>query len=105
MTEERIYRLLPGKSGDGGAHLPLWMHLEDTAHAAEYLCNCRTADSVIHACGMTREEFGKICVFLAMVHDIGKGYASLLTYKIVVFLKMRRFMSIIPRIITMLRVW
>ncbi|MDD6203917.1 MAG: CRISPR-associated endonuclease Cas3'' [Firmicutes bacterium] len=72
MTEDRIYRLLPGKSGDGGAHLPLWMHLEDTAHAAEYLCNCRTADSVIHACGMTREEFGKICVFLAMVHDIGK---------------------------------
>ena len=66
MTEDRIYRLLPGKSGDGGAHLPLWMHLEDTAHAAEYLCNCRTADSVIHACGMTREEFGKICVFLAI---------------------------------------
>ena len=85
MTEDRIYRLLPGKSGDGGAHLPLWMHLEDTAYAVEYLCNCRTADSVIHACGMTREEFGKICVFLAMVHDIGKGYASLLTYKIVVF--------------------
>lgn len=69
---QAIYQLLPGKSGANGTYLPLWIHLEDTANVMEYLCRHRVSASVINACVLERGEFCKVCVFLAMTHDIGK---------------------------------
>ena len=85
MDTWKIFRLLPGKSGNNGSHLPLWMHLEDTASVTEYLCTHRIPDSVINACALEREEFKRVAVFLAMVHDIGKCtplFASRITVRI-----------------------
>lgn len=65
------YKSIIGKTGPDG-YLPLWMHLKDTAGVMRYLCVHRTPDSVISACELTRKEFENTCVFLAMVHDIGK---------------------------------
>lgn len=67
-----IYNYIPGKTDTRGNHLPLWMHLEDTAGVMEYLIEHRISDSVFRACGLEKDEFRKVCIFLAMVHDIGK---------------------------------
>ena len=72
MKINEVYQVLPGKTGMNQLGLPLWMHLEDTAVVMDYLCAHRTPASVIHACGLERKNFYRVCVFLAMVHDIGK---------------------------------
>lgn len=72
MTETCLYSHIPGKSDDRGRWLPLKMHLSDTAAAILFLFKHRIPNSVISACGLTREEFRKVCIFLAMIHDIGK---------------------------------
>lgn len=66
------YALIPGKSGPDGTCLPLWIHLEDTANVMDFLCAQRVPNSVINACGLENGEFRKVCIFLAMAHDIGK---------------------------------
>ncbi|MBQ0037931.1 MAG: CRISPR-associated helicase Cas3' [Clostridiales bacterium] len=66
------YELLLGKTGNDHAHLPLWMHLEDTAVVMEFLCKNRVPYSVIRAMGLERETFARVSLFLAMVHDLGK---------------------------------
>lgn len=73
MKRDEWFKLLPGKTDDKGNWLPVFVHLEDTAATIRYLTEHRVPDSVIRACGMERKEFQRICVFLAMVHDIGKG--------------------------------
>ncbi len=73
MEAKEMFELLPGKTDDKGNWLPVFVHLEDTASSIEYLAERRVPDSVVRACGLEREEFRKVCVFLAMVHDIGKG--------------------------------
>lgn len=73
MKRNDRYELLPGKTDDKGNWLPVFVHLEDTAAAIRYLTEHRVPDSVVRACGMEREEFQSVCVFLAMVHDIGKS--------------------------------
>ena len=89
MSVDSVFGILPGKTGDGGAYLPLWMHMEDTAAVMEYLCLHRVSDSVISACGMNAECFRKISVFLAYVHDIGKC-TPLFASKILMFSKDRQ---------------
>ncbi len=73
MKRNEWYEMLPGKTDDKGNWLPVFVHLEDAASSIRYLTDHRVPDSVIRACGMERIEFRKICVFLAMVHDVGKG--------------------------------
>jgi CRISPR-associated endonuclease/helicase Cas3 len=68
-----IYKLLPGKTGEHNAYLPLWMHLEDTADVMAYLCEKRVPGSVIRATGLDHSSFIRICRFLALTHDIGKA--------------------------------
>ena len=76
MTENldysQIYQIFPGKAGEDESYLPLWVHLEDTAGVMEYLCEHRVPESVVYACGLSHTEWKKVCVFLAMAHDIGK---------------------------------
>lgn len=72
MCNDVNFRLIVGKADTHGDYLPLWMHMEDTACVAEYLCEHRIAGSVISACGMEPSEFKKLCIFLALIHDIGK---------------------------------
>lgn len=72
MNLSAAYSHIPGKSGKDGAHLPLWMHLEDTAYTMEYLCLHRVPASIRNACELEADEFRKAAVFLAMVHDLGK---------------------------------
>lgn len=52
--------------------LPLWMHLRDTADIMKKLAEEWVPDSAVSAAGLGREEFCKIAVWLAAVHDIGK---------------------------------
>lgn len=62
------------KAGDG--HLPLWMHLVDTALTAEYLFECWLPESVqaaLKAKDLNAESFA---VFLAGIHDLGKDTVS-----------------------------
>lgn len=55
--------------------LPLWMHLRDTAEIIKKLADEWVPDSTVRATGLSREEFCKVAIWLAAVHDIGKGTA------------------------------
>ncbi len=55
--------------------LPLWMHLRDTAEIIKKLADEWVPDSTVRATGLSREEFCKVAIWLAAVHDVGKGTA------------------------------
>lgn len=66
----------PGKSNpkNTGEWLPTWIHMIDTAEIMKHLLRKWIPDSVkniLQDIG-DEEELTKCCVFLAMVHDIGK---------------------------------
>ena len=52
--------------------LPLWGHLLDTAGVMELLVSERCPCHPIEAQQLTNREWTQVCVFLALVHDIGK---------------------------------
>ena len=78
---DKLLLNLPGKSNRERSDqwLPLWMHLMDTAGVMRELVNrwlCQRAGSRIDG---DEDERVKLCVFTALVHDIGKiaeGFAS-----------------------------
>lgn len=53
--------------------LPLLQHLQDTADIMSCLCDEFLSPSFAKACGLEENEFKKLAVFLAAVHDIGKA--------------------------------
>lgn len=72
MASDCLYKSILGKVDRTGKTLPLWVHLKDTAATIAYLCKKRIPMTVIQATELTKEDFIKVAVFLAMVHDIGK---------------------------------
>lgn len=68
------YRNIMAKyDNNEGLWLPLWMHLKDTAEIMKKLVDKWVSDSIIEACGLEREMFCKIAMFLAACHDCGKA--------------------------------
>lgn len=61
-----------GKYDNSGKWASLTTHLRDTAGVMKCLVREWVSDSQIAACHMERVLFGKIAVFVAGVHDIGK---------------------------------
>lgn len=64
--------------------LPLWMHLSDTAGVMQKLIRRWLPESAIIASGIPYDEFERIAVFLAAIHDIGKAtsyFQSIITVK------------------------
>ena len=60
------------KSGDGGRWLPVRAHLLDTAGIMERLVLRWLPPSAARAVCGDPAELVRLCVFIAMVHDIGK---------------------------------
>lgn len=60
------------KSGDGGRWLPVRAHLLDTAGIMERLVLRWLSPSAARAVFEDPAEIVRLCVFIAMVHDIGK---------------------------------
>lgn len=71
---QKLSKLIAAKTcpENSSLWLPLWMHLRDTAEIIKKLAEEWVPDSVINAAGLTREEFEKVSVWLAAIHDIGK---------------------------------
>ena len=71
---QKLSKLISAKTcpENSSLWLPLWMHLRDTAEIIKKLAEEWVPDSVINAAGLTREEFEKVSVWLAAIHDIGK---------------------------------
>ncbi len=68
-------RSLPGKTDrERGEWLPLWVHLTDTAGVMECLAEYWVPEQVKRAVcrSFPMEDFTSLCVFLALIHDIGK---------------------------------
>lgn len=72
--ENKIFFPLLGKISPEHKWLPVWSHLLDTAGVLEYLLNNWISSSVVENI-MKRndfEGFDRLCIFVALVHDIGK---------------------------------
>lgn len=52
--------------------LPVWAHLLDTAGIMEYLLSRWVPDAIESRQNLSEDEWKKVCIFLALVHDIGK---------------------------------
>lgn len=63
---------LAAKSGDGGRWLPVRAHLLDTAGIMECLVLHWLSSSASRAVCADPAEITRLCVFIAMTHDIGK---------------------------------
>lgn len=63
---------LAAKSGDGGRWLPVRAHLLDTAGIMERLVLHWLSSSAARTVSGDHAEIVRLCVFIAMVHDIGK---------------------------------
>lgn len=63
---------LAAKSGDGGRWLPVRAHLLDTAGIMECLVLLWLSSSASRAVCADPAEITRLCVFIAMTHDIGK---------------------------------
>lgn len=68
-----INKLLIGKVDNDHNWLPLWIHLNDTSGIMQHLLEDWVADATIENCGMSYNEFYKIAIFIAYIHDIGKA--------------------------------
>ena len=81
--------------------LPVWAHLLDTAGIMELLLSEWAADPLGDRQHLSDPDWKKVCVFIALVHDIGKftpllfvpqGYFNI--YIITYFVK--KYKSILP---------
>lgn len=75
---------LPAKSGSKmhRGWLPVWAHLLDTAGIMELLLSEWAADPLGDRQRLSDPDWKKVCVFIALVHDIGK-FTPLFQKKIV----------------------
>lgn len=72
MTDEYYYLIAKSDKDNKNLWLPLYMHLKDTAEVIKRLLNIMPL-SIMNASGISEEDFHKISIFLASVHDIGKA--------------------------------
>lgn len=74
----KVYRSIVAKtdSKQPGKYLSLAAHLEDTASVSEYLVQEWLPESMYRSAGLEKEEFRKIVVWAAYMHDIGKASAA-----------------------------
>ena len=65
---------LTAKSGQRGQEgwLPVGAHLFDAAGVMELLVERWSTEAVLVKMHLTKQEWARVCVFLALVHDIGK---------------------------------
>lgn len=72
--QNEIFNYLAAKSGkkqqDGW--LPIWAHLFDTAGVMEQLLNHWCLNIARDRMRLSNQEWTRLCVFFALVHDIGK---------------------------------
>ena len=73
ITEQTLYSLMAKTGENSSEWLPLLQHLQDTADMMSYLCDEFISPSFAKACGLESDEFRKLVIFLAAVHDIGKA--------------------------------
>ena len=73
FTEQILYSLMAKTGKNSSEWLPLLQHLQDTADIMSCLCDEFLSPSFAKACGLEENEFKKLAVFLAAVHDIGKA--------------------------------
>ena len=73
LLNKSFYHLI-AKSGQRRqpGWLPLWAHLLDTAGVMELLVSERCPCHPLETQQLTNREWTQVCVFLALVHDIGK---------------------------------
>lgn len=72
--ENELLYNLAAKSGQRQQEgwLPVWAHLFDTAGVMEQLLNHWRSNMARDKTRLTNQEWTRLCVFLALVHDIGK---------------------------------
>lgn len=77
-SRSEVYRSIVAKtdSKQPGKYLSLAAHLEDTAAVSEYLVQEWLPESMYRSAGLEKEEFRKIVVWAAYMHDIGKASAA-----------------------------
>ena len=92
---QKLSKLIAAKTcpENSSLWLPLWMHLRDTAEIIKKLAEEWVPDSVINAAGLTREEFEKVSVWLAAIHDIGKCTALFQSRITEMLLEIRELLS------------
>lgn len=73
FTEQILYSLMAKTGKNSSEWLPLLQHLQDTADIMSCLCDEFLSPSFAKACGLEEDEFRKLAIFLAAVHDIGKA--------------------------------
>lgn len=73
FTEQILYSLMAKTGKNSSEWLPLLQHLQDTADIMSCLCDEFLSSSFAKACGLEENEFRKLAIFLAAVHDIGKA--------------------------------
>lgn len=73
FTEQILYSLMAKTGKNSSEWLPLLQHLQDTADIMSCLCDEFLSPSFAKACGLEENEFKKLAIFLAAVHDIGKA--------------------------------
>ena len=68
------FNRLAAKSGQRGQEgwLPVGAHLFDAAGIMELLIDRWSAETILVKIHLTQQEWARVCVFLALVHDIGK---------------------------------
>lgn len=68
-------KVLIAKTDQDGSYewLPLWMHLRDTAGVMKKLASKWVPKDTYDFIGLEEEEFKKVAVFIAAIHDIGKA--------------------------------
>lgn len=81
FTEQILYSLMAKTGKNSSEWLPLLQHLQDTADIMSCLCDEFLSPSFAKACGLEEDEFRKLAIFLAAVHDIGKA-TVIFQYKI-----------------------
>lgn len=80
------YKSLMAKTDaeNGECWLPLWMHLRDTAYIMEKLVIKWIPKATIKASSLCEDDFKRVALFVAFVHDIGKAtsyFQSIITEK------------------------
>lgn len=69
-----VFYCLVAKSGQGqqDGWLPIWAHLFDTAGVMEQLLTRWCPNIAGDRVGLSNQEWTRLCIFLALVHDMGK---------------------------------
>lgn len=92
---QKLSKLIAAKTcpENSSLWLPLWMHLRDTAEIIKKLAEEWVPDSTVRATGLSREEFCKVAIWLAAVHDIGKCTALFQSRITEMLLEIRELLS------------